>query len=155
MAWETKPRTVIDVGPGHGKGGLLLREYLEPIEQLDAVEAEPRYLDAFGWLKAIYDTVHVADAVTVDYTPYDLVLMIDVLEHLTHDQGAELLARIPGRVIICTPRDYFQNPEHDDYPTESHRSVWTAGEIAAIRPLEVHDRNAESVGAVLVRTAPL
>lgn len=86
---------------------------------------------------------------------FDVVLMVDVLEHLTHEDGAELLARIPGRVVICTPRDYFQNPEAADYPTENHRSLWNSREIAAIRELETEDVEALGVGAVLVRTAPL
>jgi hypothetical protein len=155
LAWETRPRSIMDVGAGHGKGGLLLREYLEPIARLDAIEAEPRYLASFPWLRAIYDTVYEIDAMDADYAPYDTVLMIDVLEHLTHEQGEQLLRRIPGRVIICTPIVYFQNPEHTEYPTEDHRSVWTADEIAAIRPLEVRDLEAARKGAVLVRTAPL
>jgi hypothetical protein len=65
---------------------------------------------------------------------YDLVLLVDVLEHLTHEQGEQLLARIPGRALVCTPRDFFQNPQFADYPTEEHRSVWTVAEIEAIRP---------------------
>jgi ribosomal protein RSM22 (predicted rRNA methylase) len=51
MAAEVKPRRILDVGPGNGKYGLLVREYLPPLEELVAVEAEPRYVDSFPWLE--------------------------------------------------------------------------------------------------------
>lgn len=160
MAAEVKPRRILDVGPGNGKYGLLVREYLPRVDRLAAVEAETRYLDAFPWLGEIYDEILGVDVVIVPaafFADFDLVLMLDVLEHLDHDAGAELLARIPGRVIVSTPRDFFQNPEAEQgWQTERHRSVWTAAEIAEVRALEVEDVAAlDSIGAVLVRTAPL
>lgn len=160
MAAEVKPRRILDVGPGNGKYGLLVREYLPPLETLTAVEAELRYLDSFPWLDKIYDVLIPADVVemTVDFLAmFDLVLMLDVLEHLDREAAVALLRRIPGRVIISTPRDFFQNPEADQgWETERHRSHWTGPEIAEIRPLEVEDVAAlDAIGAVLVRTAPL
>jgi len=157
MAAEHHPSDVLDVGVGHGKYGVLVREYVRPV-RLVGIEAEPRYLTTFPWLETIYDDVLVGDV--CDYSDefladFDLVLMIDVLEHLDTADGAELLARIPGRVIICTPANYFQNPEHVEYPSESHRSLWSAEAIAAIRPLEVDDAFAATIGGVLVRTRPL
>lgn len=159
MAHEVKPRSVLDVGPGYGKGGLLCREYLPPLDRLDAIEAEARYADQFPWLDAIYDNVHLADvraAPHAYFDAYDLVLMIDVLEHVTHDEGADLLRRIRPRVIVCTPRDFFQNPNVEEWPTEMHRSVWTAAEIAFVRSIESEDVAVlDTLGGVLVRCAPL
>lgn len=160
MAAEVKPRRILDVGPGNGKYGLLVREYLPPVESLVAVEAEPRYLDSFPWLATIYDALVPGDVVemTDDFLArFDLVLMLDVLEHIDHDAAVDLLRRIPGRVIISTPRDFFQNPEADQgWETERHRSIWTATSIveAVGRPLEVEDLNAWHIGGILVRVAP-
>lgn len=156
---EGQHSRVLDVGPGHGKYGLLVREFVARNATIWAIEEEARYFAAFPWLKEIYDVVvnmPAQDASTAFYEQYDLVLMIDVLEHLEHEVGAALLARIPCRVIVCTPRDFFQNPEADQgWESERHRSVWTAEEIADVRPLEVHDIDAEKIGAVLVTCAPL
>lgn len=153
-------RAILDVGPGHGKYGLLAREYLKP-RRLDAAEAEPRYLEAFPWLRAIYDHV-MPEKVELLYRNtlerYDLVFMLDVLEHLDRDTATALLARIPGRVLIATPRDFFQNPEADQgWETERHRSVWTLEELYTIRPLEVArtDLLVDGIGAVVALTAPL
>ena len=48
------PRTVLDVGAGYGKYGVLLREYLDPTPEVWGVEAWPPYVDAHR-LAGIYD----------------------------------------------------------------------------------------------------
>lgn len=152
---ELKPRNVLDVGPGHGKYGMLAREYVPSIRRLDAVELEERYVDRFRWLHAIYDDVFVRDVAGMaedELEPYDVVLMLDVLEHLDYEPARALLRRIAGAVVICTPRDYFQNPEHRQYPSESHRSHWSAASIAeaAGRPCVREDVDALDSGGVIV-----
>jgi len=118
------------------------------IERLDAIEAEPRYRALFPWLEVIYDLVVDADVTDPNlalrsevaaaedirgpafqeaggnfFSGYDLVLMLDVIEHLEHDAALELLDHIDGRVLLSTPRDYFDNPEADaGWETERHRS---------------------------------
>lgn len=158
MALEHGSRRILDAGPGNGKYGLLLREYGRDLERLDAVELEERYLKSFPWLEAIYDSVYVGDiarSTPAELERYDLVLLLDVLEHLDHDAGAELLARIPSRVIVCTPRVFFQNPEADaGWESERHRSLWTIDEVAELRRLEVWDRDAYELGGILVTLAP-
>lgn len=153
-------RWVLDVGPGYGKFGLLLREMLNvKPERIDAVEVHAPYVTEFHWLHCLYDDVMVGDVLDMDSIalhPYDVVLMSDVLEHLPRDAAVELLQRIPGRVVISTPRDYF-----DTGPglpaSEAHVSHWPQEEIEAVaatmgRGVEVAYTN--DVGAVLVRLAP-
>lgn len=145
--------TILDVGPGHGKYAVLVREYVGPVERLDAVEAWEPYVEAFK-LRDLYDEVIVEDVRFLgdaDLARYDVVLMVDVLEHLEHVDGEALLRRIAGRVIVCTPASFFQNPEHLAIPPEAHRSVWTLEELAAIRPLEV---GYVELGGVIARLAP-
>lgn len=154
-------RAILDVGPGYGKYGLLLREMLnEKPGQLDAIEAWPQYVIDFPWLGCIYDDVHIGDV--CDRSPswlgrYDLVLMSDVLEHIEHGPAVELLTTIPGRVVISTPAEFFHNGDNLP-PTEDHVSHWTVEALAEVaahagRAMEVGYVNA--VGAVLVRLGPL
>lgn len=155
-----RPIRVLDVGVGRGKYGLLLREYLgESLDRIDGVEAEGRYLEQAPWLRSIYDTVLVDDVtnfVGPEFDIYDLVLMLDVLEHLERADAIRLLGVIGPPVLISTPVDFFQNPEHVDYPTEEHRSHWTAERLASIRPIDREDVLAREVfAAVFVRLAPL
>lgn len=125
---EPSPLHVLDVGPGHGKAAVLLREYLNhPPSRIDAVEAHKPYVDAFG-LTQLYDEVYIGDVQGLHdslLAAYDLVLMADVIEHIEKDQALALLDRIPGRVVISTPVEFFSNgPGLPD--SETHRSHWTA-----------------------------
>jgi len=158
-----RPITVLDVGVGRGKYGLLCREYLgDRLEAIDGIDAEPRYLAEAPWLEELYRFLGEEDIVDLvrerDFTAhaYDLVLMVDVFEHLDDFDAALVIRRLIPPVIISTPRDYFQNPEHRTHPTENHRSHWSAATIAAYRPLDREDVDAlATFGAVLVRCAPL
>lgn len=153
LAWELKPRLVLDVGPGHGKGAVLLREYIgcPPIERVDAVEAWPGYVTER--LLCLYDHVYGCDVLELadhELEVYDLVLMIDVIEHLEKDVGAELLARIPGWAIVCTPESFFENPEHEEIPPEQHRSLWSVADFG-----DRVEHDASQLGGVLVRLRAL
>lgn len=126
----------VDIGPGFGKAGLLSREYLHP-HQLDAVEAEPRYLTEFPWLAEIYDHIVIAKAENLPpetWEPYDLVIAVEVIEHIDKDAGLALLDRIACPVIVCTPQQWLQNQIQIDqgYETERHRSLWSAADFHAI-----------------------
>lgn len=147
-------RRVLDVGPGHGKAAILLREYLaDPPDSIDAVEAWEPYVGRFH-LDDLYDRVFIGDVTSgrwdvggssVDaqgqLARYDLVLMGDVLEHIRQEPAMALLRRIPGRVVICTPVAWFDNdPGHRHPPTEAHVSHWTQADwdsVGAFRSVEV------------------
>lgn len=128
--------TILDVGPGHGKYSILCREYLNrKPTRIDAVEAWPPYITEHNLVR-LYDEVIGGDVCELEHFDYDLVLMVDVLEHITHEDGEALLARIPGYVVVCTPVEFFQNPEADEIPPEMHRSVWTVAEFQATGRLD-------------------
>ena len=159
LCWQVNPRRILDVGPGHGKAGILLREYIGtvargtgPIERVDAIEAEPRYPAAFPWLRAVYDDLHHGDIVAQGKAMlsfYDLVLFADSLEHIDKADALALLDRIPGRVVLSTPVEFFQKHEADEWPTEAHRSHWHARDFPG-RVEHVEELH----GALLVRLAP-
>lgn len=149
------PRRIMDIGPGSGKYGVLCREYLrgKGLERIDAVEAEPRYIDEFR-LRGIYDEVLPIDATALPariLKAYDLVLMLDVIEHMDKAAALTLLGRIPGRIIVSTPQDFFQNPEAEAYPTESHVSHWSIEDFASTRRVE---RDLSALGGVIVQLGP-
>lgn len=150
MAWEVAPHRVVDLGPGFGKAAAILREYLIKPIIIDAVEMEPSYVD--DRLLALYNHIDIADATTLPasyFDQYDLVMMIDVIEHMEKQDGLDLLARIPGNIIVCTPENFFDNPP-DLPPSENHRSLWTLddfGDRVAV--------NNSTLGGILVRLSPL
>jgi len=151
---QAGPRTVLDIGPGNGKYALLIREYLnDPPEVIDAIEAEPSYVARFPWLACLYDDVRVGDGAALteeELAGYDLVMLLDVIEHIEHDRALKLLDRCAGRVAIVTPVDYFK--QHvEGVPSEDHISHWTLEEFRAMPRFEV---GYENLGGIVVLLGP-
>lgn len=162
--WETKrllelnqrlkpPFSVLDVGPGRGKYGYLIREYVDPNAHVVAIEAHEPYIAEFG-LEAIYAEVIAGDVLEAEddwLNSFDAVLMVDVIEHMEKGPALELLERITTSMTIATPRDFFENPEHLP-ATEAHRSHWSAADFRATGRLETYGKLEETtMGVVLVR----
>ena len=91
---RSKPQSVLDVGVGFGKYGYLVREYLEIwgdgdqydqwLRTIDGVEVFEPYIREVQ--RAVYNEVFIGNATEVLPTlekQYDLILLIDVLEHFT------------------------------------------------------------------------
>lgn len=126
------PRSVCDVGPGWGKYGLMCREYL-PSAVVDAVEVSyTREQDpAVARVQdLVYGFVRVDDVRDVNpshWEQYDLVLMIDMIEHLEVREGQQIVREIisaGARLIVSTPKQWFSQDD-DPNPYEHHKSLWT------------------------------
>ncbi len=160
FVWEVQqatdhPLSVLDVGPGWGKYERLLREYASPDLYMAAVEAWAPYVERHD-LAARYDFLIVGDVLDQPaevLARFDLVLMVDVIEHLPKGPALDLLDRIPGWVVICTPRDFFT--QHPDPPTEAHVSHWALAEFEAMPRFDTHAPvELETLGGVIVRLRP-
>lgn len=117
------PRRALDVGPGCGKYGFLLREYLHGLDVLDAVDPWPQAM--FGSAPALYNTILPrAFPDCVDVSNYDLILMVDVLEHFDAPLPPLAHAISAGaRVVLSTPHDPAPQGAYGGNPWETHRSV--------------------------------
>jgi SAM-dependent methyltransferase len=130
-----KPMSCLDVGPGYGKFGFLFRERVDDFQwlrQLDACEVFGGYFDRS---RADYLYNRVFQGAFPDAVPngvrYDLILMIDVLEHYDDDAGERALSAalaMAPRVLISTPLGYAQGPSHGNVH-ETHRSEWPASRL--------------------------
>lgn len=126
----TKPNRILDVGLGFGKYGFLCREYLDLLDgrqkindwrrQIDGIEIFNAYITPLQ--EQIYNHIYIGNALDILPAlkePYDLILLIDVIEHFDRPDGERLFAlcREHGRnIIISTPKidmpqqDMFGNP---------------------------------------------
>jgi hypothetical protein len=143
---ESNPGKLLDIGIGFGKYGFLAREYLELWQpdavygdrkrQIDGIEAFEAYLTPLHHL--IYDHIYTGDAKEVLPAltgPYDLILMIDVFEHFTHDDGLKVLeqCRRCGRnILISVPRVMSVQEEVYGNPFETHRYNWSRSDFSGI-----------------------
>src|SRR5713226_9262007 len=112
IVWRLAPRSIVDLGTGYGKYGVLFREYLELKHRyalgfadaerrevrIDGVEGFPDYLGPLQ--RAVYDHIYVEDI--LEFTRrgqhYDLVFLGDVLEHF--EKNAAMLSLIPALLSI-------------------------------------------------------
>lgn len=126
------PASVLDVGPGFGKYGVLFREYCPKHPMMVGVEAWEPYV-ADHRLRGVYDHMYVMDVLDLpvhDLNMCEAVFMGDVIEHLDKDRALELLERIWRPVVINTPEHYFHNGDNLPW-TETHRSHWTLDDFRA------------------------
>ena len=126
-------RSVLDIGCGKGLVGALCRLYREPSELLGVDIFDP-YL-AFCRRTRLYDGVVRSDvskaALPFRTKSFDLVTCIEVVEHLSKQEGSRLLDemdRVGREVLVTTPAHFFHQ-EFDDNPWQQHRSVWTVREF--------------------------
>jgi hypothetical protein len=73
-----------------------------------------------------------------DLERYDLVVAADVIEHMPKDEAVAWMRRIPGRILINTPIDFFHNGDGLP-PTEEHVSHWTRQDFIDIGRLAHHE----------------
>jgi len=127
-------KTALDVGCGRGMLGALLRIYREP-ERLVAVDSFEPYLEFVRRMR-LYDEVINLDLTKSDLPfedkSFDLVLSLEVIEHLQKKDGIRLLSqleRIGKRVIVSTPGHFFDQPKYDGNPHQSHLSFYSVDEL--------------------------
>ena len=133
-----KPKSILDVGIGFGKFGFLAREYLELWDgrdvyndwqcRIDGIEANSEYVTELQ--RMIYDNIHIGDA--LDILPgmaqiYDLLIMVDVLEHFTPEDGQRLFTECRKKskaILISTPKVVSDQGDAFNNEFERHRSQW-------------------------------
>ncbi len=136
---QIRPGSILDIGSGYGKYGLLYREYLNEdylntqdkakrFLHMDSIEAFEKYVSPIH--KFIFNNIFIGNALNIVYTlerSYDLITIVDVLEHFDKDNGIrmlEYLLKQGSTVLISTPKYVgYQEVEINEY--EKHVSQWT------------------------------
>jgi SAM-dependent methyltransferase len=117
---------ILDVGCGAG----LFFDALEPFGRLEGIESDPAAVAQSGkWKNHIM--VGELDDSYKPAAPFDLILMLDVLEHISKpDQLLRRAARIlapGGRILMTTPAFNWLWTTHDEL--NHHVTRYTAGEM--------------------------
>jgi predicted SAM-dependent methyltransferase len=133
------PSTILDVGAGYGRWGILSREFLEIWDdgnysdkwkrKIDAVEIFYKYVKPYH--RYFYDNVYIENAIdfmNVLNEKYNLIICGDIIEHLEKKEGEEFIKKCLNcckYLMINIPigkkweQDIINNNEY-----EIHRSVW-------------------------------
>jgi len=134
------PQTILDIGVGFGRWGILFREFLEVWgdnnfecnwkRTIDGLEIFPDYIKDYH--KFFYDNIHICNA--LDYLRsmdkhYDLINLGDVVEHFVKEEGLELIdlcLKKSKHTLINIPigKDWEQDAINGN-EFERHRSSWS------------------------------
>lgn len=115
----SKETRVLDVGPGQGNYSFLLRQH---VGSIDACEIHKPYIRRHK-LEEKYDTVYNMSVTDFhDFDKYDLIIMGDVLEHLTVDESKEVIEKCKNvnQLMIAVPFEMKQSAEFGKPASEEH-----------------------------------
>lgn len=139
---ETRPKTILDIGIGFGKYGVLCREIFDiPYERysketwqlrIDGIEGYANYNNPIH--NYVYDNVYydkAEEVISTLETSYDLGLMIDILEHFDKSEGEQMLGKVLKtckKLLISVPaipcpQSYLDND------LEEHKSQWVEADF--------------------------
>jgi len=156
LVWELAPKSVLDLGAGYGKYGVLFREYLalrhsredrhrgktsgfSQVPRIDGVEGFASYVGRLHEL--VYDNIYVEsilDFINREWE-YDFIFIGDVLEHFDKAAAVEkvlptLVARASMGVLVSVPAKVEEQGDIFGNPLEIHRSSWSARDLRKFAP---------------------
>ncbi|UOQ46769.1 glycosyltransferase [Gracilibacillus caseinilyticus] len=139
------PKSILDIGVGFGKYGVLLREQLDIPKHRYSKESWKLKLEGIEGYKEyrnpihdyVYDKVHYGEISEVIDTleSYDTVILIDVLEHFEKKEGLKIIQQILEHtnksLIISTPLYPEPQGSYLNNSLETHKSKWNLIDLTA------------------------
>lgn len=113
---------ILDVGSGDGKWGNKIKEYFK----IDGIEIWEENIKKYN-LKDKYDNIFNEDIMNFDITPYKIIILGDVLEHLKKEQAIELINRFKHyqSIYLTIPiSECTQDGNVYGNPYETHLYQW-------------------------------
>jgi hypothetical protein len=131
------PQSILDVGVGFGKWGVVAREYLEAWQgrfrredwqvRIEGIEIFEAYRNPI-WAAA-YDEVRIGDAARILQTlgHFDVGLICDVIEHIEKEAGRDLINQLLAHchaLILTTPLTFWPQGEEHGNVSQKHLCLW-------------------------------
>ncbi len=121
------PKTILDLGAGAGTYARLLRPSL-PDAHMTAVEIHAAYVSEHK-LWRLYDSVIIGDIRSCDIPRADIVIVGDVLEHMSRSDALKLWDRARDHaekaVLLSVPIIEWPQGEMFGNRHERHMETWT------------------------------
>lgn len=138
---QINPKTILDIGAGSGTYAKLKK----PGQYWKGIEIWNPNIEQFR-LKDFYDEIICADARQIDLGKHDLVILGDVLEHMSKEDACALLDKCKQSkfVIVSIPLGHYPQDEYQGNPYEKHvTDNWSREEFIQTfgEPWKEHQEN--------------
>ncbi len=122
---------ILDVGPGLGTYSNLIRDHGF---SMDAVEIHEPYINMFG-LRGKYDTIFTRSIIGFDLSPYDFIILGDVVEHISISDAKQIIESIISQNKACLVAVPFMMEQGEMYgnPYEAHQQPDLTPEVVSQR----------------------
>jgi len=129
---QINPKTVLDVGCGKGTYSDIFKDLNMKPEKFDALEVWKPYINKYK-LAEKYNNIINVDAREHKDWDYDLVILVDVLEHMTKEEAIAIWQSISKQAryaIISIPIVHYPQGHEHGNPYEEHvKDDWTTEEV--------------------------
>ena len=119
--------TVLNVGAGSGMSALMLQLPYIKFKCLDIIDIHQPYLDlamSRTWAAKEIKCIN-ADVRDFDFSPYDIVMIFDVLEHLPKEESLRIMEKIRCKQVIFIPLEKEFRKNTFGAESQDHLSLWT------------------------------
>lgn len=135
IAWELRDMaSVLDVGCGSSSPLAKVRKHFYSI----GVDIHGPSIVASRERK-IHDEYKAGNVLAIDKhfgkKRFDAVIALDLIEHLTKNEGEKLLDAMESiarkKVIVMTPNGFYRQDPYENNPYQVHKSGWTTQDFRA------------------------
>jgi len=145
------PKTILDLGIGHGINGAGIRNWLnvgikDNYKQTTLIGVEG-FMEYRSPLWDCYDWVYTSTIqryLEAEDREFDCVLMTDVIEHFDKDEGNAIISKIVntklalgGILLISTPAVWIEQGAAYGNQLETHRSLWHFTDFIGMPGVEI------------------
>ena len=154
------PKTVLDLGIGHGINGAGVRNWLDVGIKPYTTHLEG--VEGFNYRSPLWDCYNVVHECTIqkffetDTRTWDMILMTDVIEHFEKLEGLAILQQCidrlsrRGHLVIATPGVWIEQGDAYGNELERHRSLWTAEDFRKLGFYIVKDGSVDDMGYMMI-----
>lgn len=129
IKYRLKTLRVLDLGIGEGDFGVIAKNALSMKVNLTGVEIWDKYKNS-QW--DVYDKIYcmdIKDFLAKETEKYDIIFLIDVLEHFNKKDGETILKKIKKLanhfILLSTPITNYPQGDYLGNPYERHKYFWS------------------------------
>jgi hypothetical protein len=119
--------TALYVGAGSGDSALGMQLPYIKFQRLDFIDIHEPYLESASCRTYAANKTNFikADVRDFDFSPYDIILIFDVLEHLPKEDSLKVIDKIKCKLVVFLPleREFRENVFGAE--SQDHLSLWT------------------------------